>query len=36
MANIDFEIVSEKDCEELAKLKLAVWKSTYTDMYPMQ
>lgn len=36
MTNIDFEIAREKDCKELASLKLEVWKSTYIDIYPKE
>lgn len=33
---IIFRIANEKDCLELAKLKLAVWETTYQDIYPKE
>lgn len=33
-SEIIFEVPKEKDCEMLANLKLAVWKSTYSHIYP--
>ncbi len=34
--NIIFEIATEKDCENLAKLKREVWETTYRGIYPSE
>lgn len=34
--NIIFEVPKDKDCEEIAKLKLTVWTSTYSHIYPKE
>ncbi len=35
-SNIIFEVPKEEDCEEIANIKLTVWKSTYGDIYPRE
>lgn len=35
-ASIIFQIADQQDCTELAKLKLAIWQTTYQDIYPKE
>lgn len=35
-SSIIFQIADQQDCTELAKLKLAIWQTTYQDIYPKE